>query len=487
MLRLDHISKSFPGVKALDNISLEFYAGEVHALCGENGAGKSTLMNIITGNLQPDKGAIYWNQEPVQIRNVQHARNLGVGIVYQERSLIDTLSIAENIFPGNQPLTRWGTISYQQLYDNTQNLLDRLNLSGMSPRTEVRRLSPPQKQMVEIAKALATEPKLLILDEPTASITEKETKILFDIIRQLKQQQVCVIYISHRMAEIQQIADRVSVLKDGTYQGTVEGNNTTIDALIHKMVGRTLQKRQYKSHAKKEVVLKVDNLSGKGFRNVSFQLYKGEILGFAGLVGAGRTELAKAIFGAGEISSGEIWKGNVKICPKHPDEAMQQGIAYVPEERKSLGLFMDNSIADNIISAHLRKGLFKPSENERIAEGLRKSLDIKTPSVRQKAGKLSGGNQQKVVLAKWLNTSPDILIVDEPTHGVDVGAKAEIYNILKKLTADGKSVILISNELPELLLMADRIAVMCLGELTTILDQNEADEEVIMRYATIRA
>lgn len=313
MLRIENISKSFSGVRALEKVSLEFLPGEVHALCGENGAGKSTLMNIITGNLQPDEGAIYWENNRLDLRDVHQAKQLGIGIVYQELSLVDALSIAENIYPNNQPLTQWKTIDYKKLYDNTQKLLNRLHLSSLNYRQKLSRLSPAEKQMVEIAKALATNPKLLILDEPTASITDRETKILFDIINELKSQGVAVIYISHRMAEIRKIADKVSVLKDGRYQGTLEREAISENKIISMMVGRNLKERTFASYATEEVVLEVKGFSGNGFSEISFQLRKGEILGFARLVGSGRTELTTAIFGANDVVAGKILKKELKL------------------------------------------------------------------------------------------------------------------------------------------------------------------------------
>jgi ribose transport system ATP-binding protein len=484
MLSIRNISKTFGAVKALEGVSLDFMPGEVHAICGENGAGKSTLMNVIAGNVQPDSGTIYWKGEEVSVANVRKAKDLGISIVYQERSMVDTLSVSENIFPENYPLSKWGTIDYDKLYQQTQVLLDELQLNNISPREEVRRLSAAAKQMVEIAKALTRNPQLLILDEPTASITEKETQTLFHIIENLKSQGVSIIYISHRMAEIKRISDKVSILRDGRYQGTLEKEEIEENKIIAMMVGRELQERTYFSNVIDEVVLEVKNLSGPGFSEVNFNLKKGEILGFAGLVGSGRTELAKAIFGDNEIFSGEIVKNGKRVLFSHPEEAIANGIAYVPEERKALGLFLDFSIEENIIASKLNGLFYKPENNEEVAVKFQKLLDIKTPSVKQKVGKLSGGNQQKVVLAKWLNIYPDILIVDEPTHGVDVGAKREIYNILEKIAAEGKSLIIISSELSELLLLADRIAVMCQNKLSTVLERNQATEESIMKYAT---
>lgn len=482
MLRLERISKSFGTVQALRDVSLDVRAGEVHALCGENGAGKSTLMNILTGNFQPDAGRIFWNDEPVTIRNVAEARRLGIGIVYQERSLVEALSVAENVFPERPPRTRFGLIDFPQLYHQTQVLLDRLHLDVL-PRVPVGRLAPARQQMVELAKALAVEPKLLILDEPTASLTDRETGVLFAIIRELKSRDVAVIYISHRMAEIGQIADRVSVLKDGVFQGTLPAD-TPGEVLIRKMVGRDLVQERRTSNAQPEVVLDVQNLSGSGFRNVSFQLHRGEILGLAGLVGAGRSELARTLLGDLPATAGTIQKSGQPFRAAHPADGLARGLAYVPEERKTAGLFLEKSIAENVVSTRLDRGWFRPAENARVAEAFIRQLGIRTPSVRQLVGRLSGGNQQKVVLARALHARPDVLLVDEPTHGVDVGAKAEIYAILDGLTSQGVSILLISSELPELRLLADRIAVMRSGEWMAVLDAGASEEEIMREAAT---
>lgn len=483
MLRLQNISKSFSGVKALQDISLEFEGGKVHAVCGENGAGKSTLMNIIAGNLVPDNGDIFWKGEHIQIQDIQQAQKLGIGIVYQERSLVDSLSVAENIFPVNKPVNSLGFIDYSTLHERTAALLAQLQLQSISPQTIVGKLSAPQKQMVEIAKALAQNPSLLILDEPTASITHKETETLFSIIRQLKENGVAIIYISHRMAEIKQIADVVSVLKDGRYQGTVDAQ-TPAGQVVRMMVGRELLAVAHTSDRQQEIKLEVRNLSGQGFQNISFQLYKGEIIGIAGLLGSGRTELARALFGDKGITGGHILKDGKEIRVHHPADAIAAGIAYIPDDRKSLGLFLEKTVSENIVAAKLQKGFYKEAENNRVSEGYKEQLAIKTPSVKQVIRKLSGGNQQKVVVAKWLGTKPDVLIINEPTHGVDVGAKADIYSILKKLTKEGKSILMISSELSELLLIADRIAVMYAGNLQAVLNKSEATEENITALAS---
>ncbi len=488
MLQLQNISKHFPGVKALDDVSLEFKAGQIHALCGENGAGKSTLMNIVAGNLQPGQGRILWKGQPVSIANFEQARALGIGIVYQERSLADALSVAENIFPENQPLNRWGFIDFRTLFAQAQELLDQLKIAGFLPGTTVAKLSAGQKQMLEIAKALAAKPQLLILDEPTASISEKETEILFQILRELKEKGVAIIYISHRMAEIMAIADTVSVLKDGRHQKTLPATATTIGEIIRLMVGRELQTAEFQRYNTNEVLLEVKNLSGKGFSGISFQLHKGEILGLAGLVGAGRTEIARAVFGAEPATAGQILKHGKQLSILHPADAIQNRIAYLPEERKMLGGFQPMSIEDNIMAGALEKvsrnGRLDFSEIRKKANFYITQLAIRTPSPAQPLCNLSGGNQQKVVLAKWLFAQPEILIVDEPTHGVDVGAKREIYAILKQLSSEGIGIILISSELSELLLLADRFVVIHEGRQTATLERSEASEEQLLRYAS---
>jgi ribose transport system ATP-binding protein len=492
MLKISNISKSFGSVKALGNVSFQIEKGEIHALCGENGAGKSTLMNIIVGNLKADEGGILLDNTPLSISSNLEAKEHGISIVYQERSLVDSLNVAENIYP-NPPTKSFGRIDFKNLYKNAQDLLNQLKINDLSPKTALANLSPAQKQLVEIAKALATNPTILILDEPTASLSDRETAILFGIIKNLKNAGKTVIYISHRMAEIKAIADRVSVLKDGQYQGTLEAGTASTDDIIRLMVGRELLQKEYTSHAQNTTVLEVKDLSGQGFDAINFQLKKGEILGFGGLVGAGRTELAKAIFGANPIKNGNIFiSAPLSISTKNltissPRAAISNGIAYVPEERKAQGIFPDLSVLDNIsvalIGSITKNKILNIKYLGKNSEHFIQKINIKTPSVSTPIKDLSGGNQQKVILARWLSTQSDILIVDEPTHGVDVGAKAEIYDILKSLTTEGKSIILISSELPELLLLSDRIAVMRAGRLTAILDKKEATEEKIMALA----
>jgi ribose transport system ATP-binding protein len=487
-LQLKGISKFFPGVRALNKVSLDIQAGEVHALCGENGAGKSTLMNILSGNLKPDEGSILLNGQEVVIKNPLHAQALGIAIVYQERSLVETLSVAENIYVENQPRQAAGFIDFKKLYSQTTTLLDRLGLSAISPATEVSMLSPARKQMVEIAKALSRNPQILILDEPTASITDSEVTILFNIIRELKVQGVSIIYISHRMSEIFQISDRVSVLKDGQYQGTINSSELTVNKVIKLMVGRDLLEQVYKTSSQSQILLEVQNLTGNAFQGINFQLHKGEIVGLAGLVGAGRTEVARAIFGADSIVSGQILLEGKPVQITHSADAIELGIAYLPEERKDKGLFLEMSIADNMVSAGLKqvasKSFISRKAIQQLAQVFKNKLNIITPSIDQKVLNLSGGNQQKVVLAKWLSTEPKVFMVDEPTHGVDVGAKAEIYSILRTLARQGTGILLISSELPELLTLCDRILVMQNGQLVAQLSREEATEQEIMHYAS---
>jgi ABC-type sugar transport system ATPase subunit len=477
MLELRNISKSFPGVKALQNVSLNFNAGEIHAICGENGAGKTTLMNIISGNIQPDSGSIFLNGKEITIENVLHAQSIGISIVYQERSLVDSLSVAENIFPVNQP-KKSGLINHPALFRQAKYLLHELKIEGVSPNTLVGKLSAAQKGMVEIAKALAQKPAVIILDEPTASITHEETVVLFSLIKRLKQNNVSVIYISHRMSEIKEIADVVTVLKDGKFQGTVDAS-TNVSVIVKLMVGRELTASKYQSDTLSEVLIDVQNISGKGFENISFKIHKGEIVGFAGLTGSGRTELAKAIFGETKFHSGCIFIKQKLYKPAHPHDAIKQHVAYLPDDRKAEGLFLENSISENFASVHLDKTKYDAHANRKIADTFINHLGIKTRGANTTVKNLSGGNQQKVMLAKWLTASPDLLIINEPTHGVDVGAKADIYNILKALTKEQKGIIMISSELPELLLLADRIVVMYQGRITGVLPKQEATEERI--------
>ena len=484
-LKLQGITKEFPGVKALEAVSLELYPGEVLAICGENGAGKSTLMNILTGNCRPNSGAIFLNGEPISLTHPKEALEHGIAIVYQHLSLIDSLSIAENIFANHQPNNKAGLIDFKKLFGDTLNLLKRLKIN-LDPKVLVGSLSAAQKQMVEIAKALVREPQIMILDEPTASLTERETIILFQIITGLKATGASVIYISHRLNEIFSIADRIGVLKDGKMQGVFLQGELTYDTLIKLMVGRDVRQMQRQPSIKSNLLLETRHLSGKGFKDISFKLHEGEILGFAGLAGAGRTEIARAIFGI-DKKMGFVAIKNEETHIHHPIEALKKGIAYVPEDRKQLGLFVDMSITDNIgclLNCNQDAGIYDHNQAAKITKEYIQKLNISPPHEKVKVVKLSGGNQQKVVLSKWLNTNPEVFIVDEPTHGIDVGAKFEIYGILASLARQGKGVLVISSEIPELLAICDRILVIKNGQIAGEVLAREASEETILALAT---
>ncbi len=489
MLHLQNISKSFSGVKALNDVSFNLQRGEVHALCGENGAGKSTLMNIICGNFQPDEGGkIIVEDQSITLRYNQDARKHGIAIVYQERSLIDSLSVAENIFINNPPANKYGKINYRQLYQKTESILTLLQLPEVLPHTLVKDLSPAKCQMIEIAKALASDPKVLILDEPTASITEKETQVLFNIIRRLTTKGVGVIYISHRLNEIFQIAQRVTILKDGKWQATLPVSEVNEAQLIQLMVGREFKKQAFQSLAQKDIALQVKSLTGLSFSEISFSIAKGEIVALAGLVGAGRTEIAKTIFGALPKKKGEILLDGEPCNFDYPAQAIAKGVAYLAEERKLQSIFPDMTITENMMSARFAGSGFQPSvpNGNAVATAgqYREKLRIVTPSLQKKMKQLSGGNQQKVILARWLNINPRVLIVDEPTQGVDVGAKFEIYQILHELAGKGTAILLISSEMPEVLALANRIVVISKGKMAGEVSGAKATEENILTLAS---
>ena len=487
MVELRNISKAFSGVKALENVTFTLKSGEVHAVCGENGAGKSTLMNIIAGNLQPDEGSITLHEQTITFKNHKEASTKGIAIVYQERSLVHSLSVAENIFMNHYPLTRLGFIDYQKLYEKTTVVLKSLELD-VRPQTILMDLSPAQEQMVEIAKALVREPRILILDEPTASISDNETRVLFRAIRKLSSEGVGIIYISHRLNEIFEIADRVTVLKDGRTQGTFVIDDVDHDKLIGLMVGRALGKHLFTNHAGTVTTLKVDELSGKGFTNVSFSVKKGEIVALAGLIGAGRTEIAKTLFGALPKTAGTVTLLGKERFFRNTADAVQAGVAYVAEDRKHQSIFADMSVSENIMAAKYAGAGFDRNitaqETSTTANKFREQLRIATPSLEKKMKELSGGNQQKAVLARWLNMNPRLLIVDEPTRGVDVGAKFEIYELLHTLARQGTSILLISSEMPEVLTLANRIIVICEGRMAGELQKEDASEEKILHLAS---
>ncbi|MDO5672630.1 MAG: sugar ABC transporter ATP-binding protein [Actinomycetaceae bacterium] len=491
LLELKGINKTFPGVKALSDVSIDLKAGEVLGLCGENGAGKSTLMKVLTGIYTADPGGhIFLDGKEVHVHGIQHAQSLGLSIIHQELNLVRDLTVAQNIYLGRPGATKFGYISDSKMIADAQKLFDDLGID-INPKTMCGHLSVARQQMVEIAKALSHDSRILVMDEPTASLTEQETETLFQLIRNFVTDETGLIYISHRMPEIEEITDRVSVLRDGQYIGTVTTKESSIKEIISMMVGREVsaEARPKTIVQSDEVVLKVDNLSTKRLlKHVSFDLHKGEILGFAGLMGAGRTEVARCLFGADPYTEGTITVHGKKQNMKRTSDAVKSGIAYLSEDRKHFGLLLDQDVRWNTMLTAMDKGMTGGLvDDKKIATNTQKYVDqlkTKTPSIKQLLRNLSGGNQQKVVIAKWLVRDTDILIFDEPTRGIDVGAKEEIYGLLEELIAQGKSIIMISSELPEVLRMSHRIAVMCNGEITGILDNKDATQERIMELAT---
>ena len=492
ILRMTGIQKYFPGVHALDNAQLEVREGEVMALVGENGAGKSTLMKVLTGIYPSDGGTIEFFGKQVQIHGPRDAQALGICIVHQELNLMQHLTVAENIFIGREPM-KGPFVDKAKQNAMTQALFDKLHLD-LDPKAVVKTLSVAKQQMVEITKALSHEhTKLLILDEPSAVLTDTEIDDLFVFIRQLKKTGVGIIYISHRMDELKRITDRITVMRDGQYVGTVETAETSIDQVVQMMVGRVIYEEP-KTHsnvgADAPVVLEAEHLVSDDVKDVSFQLRKGEILGFAGLMGAGRTETARAIYGADPIDSGEIYIRGQKVTLGTPQKAVKAGICYLSEDRKRYGLMLDKSVAENTALASLDSfisgGFIRDGKIVQAAEEYNAKLRTKTPSMQQKLRNLSGGNQQKVVIARWLLRDSDIFIFDEPTRGIDIGAKSEIYTLIEQLAADGKAIIVISSELAEIQRVCDRVIVMCEGRKTAELDIGDATQEEIMKYATMR-
>ncbi|MFN3650170.1 MAG: sugar ABC transporter ATP-binding protein [Armatimonadota bacterium] len=490
LLQMLGISKRYPGVVALDDVSFEVRSGEVHALMGENGAGKSTLMKTLAGAERADTGEIRLDGKPVQIQSPHDAMDLGINIIYQEFNLVPHLSVAENIYLGREPGAAVpGFINFKKLFADAQAVMDSLGVH-VDVRAEVSRLSVAQQQMVEIAKATSRNSRIIAMDEPSATLTDHELKNLFELIRRLRSQGVGIIYISHRMEEITEICDRVTVLRDGRFVSTRDIAETDRDEIIRMMVGRELKESIPKRPAEVgEPVLEVRNLTRKGvFEDISFTVRRGEIVGIGGLVGAGRTEVARAIFGADPVDSGEILVFGKPYRPKSPRDAIASGIGLVPEDRKSLGLVLNMAVRENTTLANLdlltMLGFVNRKREREVAEEYRKDLRIRTPTIEQEAKNLSGGNQQKVVLAKWLFTESQLLIFDEPTRGIDVGSKVEIYELMNELAAKGAAMIMISSELPELLGMSDRVLVMHEGRLAGELSREEATQEKVMQLAT---
>ncbi|MFI3664345.1 sugar ABC transporter ATP-binding protein [Citrobacter braakii] len=492
-LQMSHITKRFPGVLALSNVDFALRKGEVHALLGENGAGKSTLMKILSGVYQPDEGDIIFEGQPVTFANPLSAQSAGITIIHQEFNLFPELTVEDNIFIGREfcKNNRW-RLDEKQQRQAAIDILQKLNLN-ISPETLVADLTVAQQQMVEIAKAISVNAKILIMDEPTAALTETEIDSLFQVTRLLKEQGTGIVYISHRLEELALIADRATVMRDGQFIATVDYDAVKISDLIAMMVGRDLGNIYPRREplAQRKPVLEVSGLTRNGvLNNIDFTLYQGEILGFAGLMGAGRTELARAIFGADSIDGGTLkLNGNVTVIKDIPD-AIKQGISYLTEDRKKEGLALGLSVERNIMLGNYpeysdRYGNVDSKRCQKTSEEQVKALRIKTPHLEQAALNLSGGNQQKIIIARWVCKDTDILIFDEPTRGIDVGAKLEIYELMNRLVAKGKSIIMISSELPEVLGMCDRILVMRNGRITGELASDDATQEKIMQYATL--
>ena len=494
LVEMTGIEKHFPGVHALRAAQFDLAPGEVHALMGENGAGKSTLMKVLSGIYQPDGGAVHVMGQPVTIHGPRAAQALGIGIIHQELALMNDLTVAQNIFIGREPRRSFGRLDEARLNADAEAIFRQMNV-GMDVRAEVRSLSVARQQMVEIAKALSFRSRILIMDEPTAALNDAETNELFAIIRRLRSEGVGVVYISHKMDEIRRISDRVTVMRDGAYVGTVHAADTPIETIIGMMVGRDLETVHVDipDLGAAPVALEVRGLCrGRAIRDVSFSVKQGEILGFAGLMGAGRTEVARAIFGADPREGGEIRVHGKPVAIRSPRDAVAAGIGYLSEDRKHFGLALGLDVRANIGMTSLERfrsvlGVLDEPALERTAKNYIGTLAIRTPSDRQEVRLLSGGNQQKIVIAKWLLRDCDILIFDEPTRGIDVGAKAEIYRLMQSLAAEGKAIIVISSELPEVLRLSHRIAVMCEGRLTGILPGGAATrQEDIMHLATLR-
>lgn len=492
VVRLRDVSKAYGAVQALDSVQLELYAGEVHALVGENGAGKSTLVKILAGAQQADSGSLTLEGESVAFSGPADARDAGIAVIYQEPTLFPDLSVAENIFLGRQPLLSGRRIDHEGMKERTRELFDRLG-HAIAPDRPARGLSIADQQLVEIAKALSLDARVLVMDEPTAALSGVEVERLFEVARSLRDQGAAILFISHRFEEVFALCDRITVLRDGAYVSTDPTADLTTDGLVRRMVGRDVETLFPKQDSEVgEVVLEVDGLTRAGFFvDVGFEVRAGEIVALAGLVGAGRSEVIRAVFGIDDYDTGSVRIAG-SVMPAHrPGAAMAAGMALVPEDRRQEGLVMDLSIERNLTLtqrwALARMGLLRRADEHHLATAWAQRLEVKARSLADAVHTLSGGNQQKVVLAKWLSTEPSLLIVDEPTRGIDVGTKAEVHRLLSELAADGLAVLMVSSELPEVLGMADRVLVMHEGRITASLDREDATEESIMRAATGQA
>ena len=490
ILKVENICKTFPGTKALKDVSLELAEGEVHAIVGENGAGKSTLMNILSGVLQADSGGkISFDGKEVKFNSPREAQKKGIGFVHQELSLCPHISVAENIYMGRTPMNKLGFINFRKLYQKTEKILDLFD-SDIKAYSIVKNLNIADQQIVEIAKALSLNCKVIIFDEPTSSLNNVESDNLFKIIKNIKQKNIGVLYITHRLAEIYKIADRVTILRDGIRIDSLDVEKTNHEILIEKMVGRNIGNLYpEKSKSIKEVIMSVNKFNKKGvFKNINFNLKKGEILGFAGLVGAGRTEVSRAVCGIDAFDDGEVIVEGKKAKINNYKSAIKIGLVYITEDRKNQGLFLKMSVRENISAASLQKVtknmLIRKFIERANGNKLIKKLNIKVADVEQKMSSISGGNQQKVLFAKWLNIDPRIIIMDEPTRGIDVGAKSEVHKIIRELVKSGIGVIIISSELPEIIGMCDRVIVMHEGKITGEVSNNNITEKNIMLLAS---
>ena len=494
LLKMDGIEKWFTGVHALNQAQFELFSGEVHALVGENGAGKSTLMKVLSGIYPKDKGTIVYQGKEISLHNPKDALDSGICIIHQELNLIPHLTVAQNIFIGREKSKKNKfLVDDARITRQAKELLSELHID-LDPDTKVSTLTVAMQQMVEIAKALSFDSKIIIMDEPTAPLTDTEIQQLFRIINKLKNDGVGVVYISHRLDELQVVTDRITVMRDGSYIGTIGTAEATKDKIISMMIGRTIFESSEKitDINAGEVILEVKNLNrGRMIRDISFSIRRGEIVGVSGLVGAGRTEMARAIIGADPLESGEIYVRGEKVHIRTPKDAVTHGIGYLSEDRKQYGVVLGMDIEANIAMASMEKftgklGVIDMANTGSTANEYVHKLSIKTPSIRQKVRYLSGGNQQKVIIGKWLVNDSDVLIFDEPTRGIDVGAKSEIYKLLNELARNGKAIIMISSELPEIMRMSHRVLVMCEGRITGEIPRSEVTEEKVMQFATMR-
>ncbi|MBR3810655.1 MAG: sugar ABC transporter ATP-binding protein [Clostridia bacterium] len=493
ILEMKKIEKHFSGVHALKGVDFALRSGEVHALMGENGAGKSTLMKILTGIYKADSGEIICFNKKCDFNSVKDSQALGISIIHQELNQVNDLTVAKNIFLGREKLRFGCFIDDKKMQIESKKLLDYVGVN-INPNEKISNLTVGQQQMVEIAKAISFDSKILILDEPTTALTEPETKELFKIMKELKSKGIGMIYISHRMDEIKKVSDRVTVMRDGEYIGTVKTEEVTDEEIVKMMVGRkitTTKKEKSRVKNNSPVVLEVKNLNnGEKLKNISFRLYKGEILGLSGLMGAGRTELARVISGADSFSKGEIFINGKKVSIKNPADAVKKGICYLSEDRKHHGLLLNKSVLENSLLSSLEKysnyGFVNDKKANKDAKEQNDKLKTKAPSLSVSVNNLSGGNQQKVIIARWLLKDSEIFIFDEPTRGIDIGAKSEMYDLIEQLSEKGKSVIIISSELSEILHVSDRILVMCEGRITKEIPIGEANQENIMKFAMMR-